>query len=98
MIAYRPRCVLQYFSLFGVGSALATGSVAVGAAVNSEISASVALFLWLLIDWVRLGRPGLVGLCVGAIAGLATITPAAGFIQPWGANRICTSTLSVPFC
>jgi len=78
---------MLWFGWFGfnAGSALATGSVAVGAAVNSEISASVALFLWLLIDWVRNGRPGLVGLCVGAIAGLATITPAAGFIQPWGA-------------
>ena len=75
---------------------MATGSVAVGAAVNSEISASVALFLWLLIDWVRNGRPGLVGLCVGAIAGLATITPAAGFIQPWGAYVACISVALAP--
>lgn len=37
------------------------------------------------IEWIRLGRPTLVGLCVGAIAGLATITPAAGFIEPSGA-------------
>ena len=42
-------------------------------------------FLFLRIEWIRLGRPTLVGLCVGAIAGLATITPAAGFIQPRGA-------------
>jgi len=78
---------LLWFGWFGFngGSALATGPTAVAAAVNSEIAASVALFLWLIIDWVRLGRPGLVGLCVGAIAGLATVTPAAGFIQPWGA-------------
>ena len=38
------------------------------------------------IEWIRLGRPTLVGLCVGAIAGLATITPAAGFIEPSGAS------------
>ena len=55
------------------------------AAVNSEIAASVALLTWICIDWFRFGQPKLVGLCVGAIAGLATVTPAAGFIQPWGA-------------
>lgn len=64
---------------------MASGGPAVAAAVNSEIAGSVALFVWLCIDWIRFGKPGLVGLCVGAIAGLATVTPAAGFIQPWGA-------------
>jgi Amt family ammonium transporter len=78
---------MLWFGWFGFngGSALASGGPAVAAAVNSEIAGSVALFLWLVIDWLRNGRPGLVGLCVGAIAGLATVTPAAGFIQPWGA-------------
>jgi len=78
---------LLWFGWFGFngGSALASGGTAVAAAVNSEIAGSVALFLWLVIDWIRLGRPGLVGLCIGAIAGLATVTPAAGFIQPWAA-------------
>lgn len=41
------------------GSALATSGTAVGAAVNSEIAASVALFLWLIIDWIHRGRPGI---------------------------------------
>jgi len=78
---------LLWFGWFGFngGSALAVGGQAVGAAVNTQIAGSVALFLWLCIDWLRNGRPGLVGLCVGAVAGLATVTPAAGFIQPWGA-------------
>jgi len=78
---------LLWFGWFGFngGSALAASGTAVAAAVNSEIAASVALLVWLIIDWVRLGRPKVVGLCVGAIAGLATVTPAAGFIQPWGA-------------
>mmetsp|Transcript_34649 Transcript_34649/g.62855 ORF Transcript_34649/g.62855 Transcript_34649/m.62855 type:complete len:444 (-) Transcript_34649:35-1366(-) len=78
---------LLWFGWFGFngGSALASGGPAVIAAVNSEIAGSVALFMWLCIDWIRNGKPGLVGLCVGAIAGLATVTPAAGFIQPWGA-------------
>ena len=114
--------------------------------MNSQIAASVALFLWLVtlaatagmleagrawgrcarlslshaqvIEWLRFGRPSLVGilgshneiriprfiqrlrlhlesevavawegLCVGAIAGFATITPAAGYVQPWGASK-----------
>jgi len=78
---------LLWFGWFGFngGSALAAGGPAVAAAVNSEIAGSVSLVLWMVIDWVRLGQPKFVGLCVGAIAGLATITPAAGFIQPWAA-------------
>jgi len=78
---------LLWFGWFGFngGSALATRNTAIAATVNTQISASVALFLWMVIDWIRHGRPGLVGLCIGALAGLATVTPAAGFIQPWGA-------------
>lgn len=78
---------LLWFGWFGFngGSALSVKGNAVMAAVNTEISASVALFGWIVIEWLHHGRPSLVGLCVGAIAGLATVTPAAGFIQPWGA-------------
>ena len=78
---------LLWFGWFGFngGSALASSGTAVVAAVNSEIAASTAILVWILIDWVRFGRPKLIGLCVGAIAGLATVTPAAGFIAPWGA-------------
>jgi len=89
---------LLWFGWFGFngGSALAVGGPAVAAVVNSEIAASVSLFLWVLIDWIRRKRPSLVGLCVGAIAGLATVTPAAGFIQPWGGFVLgATATL---FC
>ena len=43
------------------------------------------MVVWTIVDWVRYGKPTLVGLCVGAIAGLATITPLAGFIKPWAA-------------
>lgn len=56
---------------FSAGLALAMGPIAVAAAMNSEIAASVALFPWLIIAWVHLGRPGLVRLCVGVVAGLA---------------------------
>mmetsp|Transcript_26174 Transcript_26174/g.60610 ORF Transcript_26174/g.60610 Transcript_26174/m.60610 type:complete len:458 (+) Transcript_26174:72-1445(+) len=89
---------MLWFGWFGFngGSAVAASGVAVGAAVNSQISASVALFLWLVIDWIRFGKPTVVGLCVGAIAGLATITPAAGYIQPWGAFSL--GVIATFFC
>ena len=70
---------------FNGGSALTVDGASVIAAVNSEIAASVALCGWIIIEWLHHGKPRLVGLCVGAIAGLATVTPAAGFIQPWAA-------------
>merc|ERR1719174_3349863 len=78
---------LLWFGWFGfnAGSALGANSVAAYAAINSEIAASVAMAVWMGIDWYRFGQPKLVGMCVGAIAGLATVTPAAGFILPWGA-------------
>jgi len=89
---------LLWFGWFGfnAGSALSAGEVAAYAALNSEISASISLFVWMLIEWKLSGKPTLVGLCVGAIAGLATITPAAGFVQPWGACII--GLLAAPFC
>jgi len=89
---------LLWFGWFGfnAGSALGATSVAAYAAVNSEISASAALMVWLLIEWKVEGQPTLVGACVGAIAGLATITPAAGFVKPWAALII--GSCSAPFC
>jgi Amt family ammonium transporter len=78
---------LLWFGWFGFngGSALGSGGNAVAAGVNSEIAGSAACFVWMIIDWLKNGKPSLIGLCVGAIAGLATVTPAAGFIQPWAA-------------
>jgi len=89
---------LLWFGWFGFngGSALASTGGAAYAAVNSEIAASTALTAWMLIDWYRMGRPSLVGVCVGAIAGLATITPCAGFVQPWAA--FCIGLIAAVFC
>jgi len=89
---------LLWFGWFGFngGSALASGGGAAFAAVNTEIAASTALCVWTAIDWIRLGKPSLVGMCVGAIAGLATITPAAGFVRPWAAGLI--GALAGGFC
>lgn len=78
---------ILWFGWFGFngGSALGSGGLAVAAAVNTQIAGSVACLVWMLIDWLKNKKPSLVGVCVGAVAGLATVTPAAGFIQPWGA-------------
>ena len=61
--------------------------VAAYALINTEISASVALLVWMFIEWKLEGKPSLVGVCVGAIAGPATITPAAGFDETVGGGR-----------
>mmetsp|Transcript_15658 Transcript_15658/g.41219 ORF Transcript_15658/g.41219 Transcript_15658/m.41219 type:complete len:459 (+) Transcript_15658:139-1515(+) len=89
---------LLWFGWFGFngGSALGANEQAAYALINTEISASVALLVWMLIEWKLEGKPSLVGVCVGAIAGLATITPAAGFVKPWAAVVIGTS--SAIFC
>jgi len=78
---------MLWFGWFGFngGSALAADEVAAYAVINTEISASVALIVWMGIEWVVEGKPSLVGVCVGTIAGLATITPCAGFVKPWAA-------------
>eukprot|EP00929_Paragymnodinium_shiwhaense_P026694 TRINITY_DN15814_c0_g1_i2.p1 TRINITY_DN15814_c0_g1~~TRINITY_DN15814_c0_g1_i2.p1 ORF type:complete len:392 (-),score=43.35 TRINITY_DN15814_c0_g1_i2:667-1713(-) len=80
---------LLWFGWFGFngGSAMSSNGVAVVAAINSEIAASVACFVWMCLDWATKRKPSLIGKCVGAIAGLATVTPAAGFVQPWAAGH-----------
>ena len=89
---------LLWFGWFGfnAGSALSASSTSAYAAINSELAGSVSLFVWTLIDWYRCGKPSLVGACVGAIAGLATVTPAAGFIEPWAAFVI--GIIAAVFC
>src|SRR5262245_25076082 len=70
---------------FNGGSALAANGVAAVAFVNTQVAASLAMLSWMFIDWMRAGKPGMVGAMTGAVAGLATVTPAAGYVQPWGA-------------
>jgi hypothetical protein len=66
------------------------------ALVNSTLAASFAMFTWMVIEWAHTGKPQLVGACVGAVGGFATITPAAGFVLPWSAMVI--GFLCAPFC
>ena len=65
---------------FNGGSALAAGGGAGMALLVTHISAAVASLVWMIIEWKKFGRPSLVGIATGMVAGLATVTPASGFI------------------
>ncbi len=66
---------------FNAGSELAVDSITTLAFLNTDVAASFAAITWLAIEWSRDRKPKFVGLLTGAVAGLATITPAAGFIS-----------------
>jgi Amt family ammonium transporter len=70
---------------FNGGSALAANDDAASAIINTHIAACTAALVWLLIERIKLGKATSVGFATGAVAGLATVTPAAGFISPGGA-------------
>ena len=70
---------------FNGGSALGAGQGAAMAILVTHISASVASLVWMVIEWKKFGRPSLVGIVTGMVAGLATVTPASGFIGIPGA-------------
>lgn len=73
---------------FNAGSELKVDAISTLAFLNTDVAASFAAITWLIIEWVREGRPKFVGLLTGAVAGLATITPAAGFVPLWAAMLI----------
>ena len=70
---------------FNGGSALAAGDGAATAILNTHLAASTAALVWILIERIRIGKATSIGIVTGAIAGLATVTPAAGYIGPAGA-------------
>jgi Amt family ammonium transporter len=67
---------------FNAGSELRVDSVTASAFLNTDIAASFAAITWLFVEWFYGRQPKFVGLLTGAVAGLATITPAAGFVSP----------------
>ena len=69
---------------FNAGSALASDGNAGMAMTVTHISAAAASLVWMIIEWRKYGRPSLVGIVTGMVAGLATITPASGFVGPVG--------------
>ncbi len=70
---------------FNAGSALAANADAAAALTATHLSAATAGLVWALIEWRRFQRASMIGLVTGVVAGLATITPASGFVGPLGA-------------
>jgi len=70
---------------FNAGSALAADGAAGMAMLVTHIGAATGAFAWMLCEWVRYGKPSVLGIVTGMVAGLGTITPASGFVGPLGA-------------
>ena len=75
---------LLWFGWFGFngGSALAADGVAATAFVATHLAGMSGMAMWTFMEWIKLGKPTTLGAASGAISGLATITPAAGFVGP----------------
>ena len=69
---------------FNGGSALAAGDDAATAIINTHLAACSAALVWILIEKIKIGKPTSIGIVTGAVAGLATVTPAAGLVGPFG--------------
>lgn len=70
---------------FSAGSALMATGAAGMAMLTTHIGASVGAWVWMGVEWVRFGKPTMLGVLTGMIAGLGVISPAAGFVGPFGA-------------
>ena len=73
----------QWFGWYGfnAGSELDVDAITAQAFINTDVAASFAAITWLAIEWSLVKKPKFVGLLTGAVAGLATITPAAGYVS-----------------
>jgi Amt family ammonium transporter len=88
---------ILWFGWFGfnAGSALAANAIAANAFLTTNTSAAAAALVWALLDRITSGKPTLLGTATGAVAGLATVTPASGFVDVWGALAIGVSSALV---
>jgi ammonium transporter, Amt family len=73
---------------FNAGSALAADGAAGMAMLVTHIAAATASLAWVVCEWLRYGKPSVLGIVTGMVAGLGTITPASGFVGPLGALAI----------
>ncbi len=73
---------------FNGGSALSAGSRAVFAIVSTHLSACAGAVAWTALEWIHRGKPSVLGMISGAIAGLGMITPASGYVAPWAGLAI----------
>ena len=83
VLAFIGACLLWvgWFG-FNAGSALAANGLASAAFVNTHFAAAAAVIGWLATEWMRDGKPSILGGITGAVAGLVAITPASGFVTP----------------
>ncbi len=90
---------LLWFGWFGfnAGSALGANGLAGVAFINTNTAAAVAALSWMFTEWIHSGKPTVLGLASGAVAGLVTITPAAGFVNIGGAIIMGILAGVVPF-
>jgi len=81
---------ILWFGWFGfnAGSALASDGVAVGAFIATNVAAAAGTLVWGFVEWAHRGKPTLLGAMSGSVAGLGSITPAAGFVSPSSALLI----------
>jgi len=82
---------------FNAGSSWAADGLAGMAMLVTHISAATGALTWMVIEWIRGGKPTIVGIATGMVAGLATITPAAGSVGPEGAILIGLMAGSICF-
>jgi Amt family ammonium transporter len=73
---------------FNAGSALAASSLATSAFVATHFATAAAVLGWMIAEWIRVGKPSVLGAISGAVAGLVAITPASGFVKPMPAILI----------
>jgi Amt family ammonium transporter len=73
---------------FNGGSALAANTTAAYAMANTQLAGAAGGLAWLAVEWHRHGKPSVLGIISGAVAGLVAITPACGFVAPAGAIAI----------
>jgi Amt family ammonium transporter len=69
---------------FNAGSAVTAGMQAGMAMLVTHMATATAAFTWMIVEWLTRGKPTVVGICTGAVAGLVAITPASGFVGPIG--------------
>jgi ammonium transporter, Amt family len=73
---------------FNAGSAVSAGVQAGMAMTVTQVATAVAALTWMFVEWIHRGKPTVVGICSGAVAGLVAITPASGFVGPIGSMAI----------
>jgi Amt family ammonium transporter len=73
---------------FNAGSALAANGTAGMTMLVTHVGAAAGASTWMFCEWVRFGKPSVLGIVTGMVAGLGTITPASGFVGPLGALAI----------